>query len=107
MVTFRLIVDRLDYLSFRKGHDGDYKLEYSINDGPKKTVVMSVLGTEMFNQMPRYISHFYDIENVKMGDVITYTYSYYNTYFQEKEPSVVKGTQVVDKAYNPIEDEQH
>ena len=31
--TYRLIVDRLDYLSFRKGHDGEYTLVYSVNGG--------------------------------------------------------------------------
>jgi hypothetical protein len=106
LITFRLMVDRIEYLSFRKGHDGEYTLEYSVNDGPKQRVIMGVLGLELFNCVPTYVSHFYDIENVKMGDVITYTYSYYNTYFQVKDPCVVKGTQVVDKALEPSEDEQ-
>jgi hypothetical protein len=105
LITFRLMVDKIEYLSFRKGHDGEHTLEYSINGGPKNTVVMGVLGLELFNYMPTYVSHFYDIENVRIGDVITYSYSYYNTYFQQKEPNVVKGTQVVDKAYIPSENE--
>lgn len=99
--TYRLIVDKIDYLTFRKGHDGDYTLVYSVNGGQKHTVLMGKMGLELFNTMPTYISHYYDIVDVKTGDVIDYTYSYYNTYFQDKEPSVVKGSKVVDKPYIP------
>lgn len=99
--TYRLIVDKIDYLTFRKGHDGDYTLVYSVNGGQKHTVLMGKIGLELFNTMPTYISHYYDIVDVKTGDVIDYTYSYYNTYFQDKEPSVVKGSKVVDKPYIP------
>ena len=97
--TYRLIVDRLDYLSFRKGHDGEYTLVYSVNGGEKHTVIMGKVGFELFNNQPTIISHYYDITHVKVGDVIDYTYSYYNTYFQEKEPSVVSGSKVVDGPY--------
>ena len=99
--TYRLIVDKIDYLTFRKGHDGDYTLVYSVNGGQKHTVLMGMMGLELFNTMPTYISHYYDIVNVKTGDVIDYTYSYYNTYFQDTEPSVVEGSKVVDKPYLP------
>ena len=99
--TYRLIVDRLDYLSFRKGHDGEYTLVYSVNGGDKHTVIMGKVGFELFNNQPTVISHYYDIKDVKVGDVIDYTYSYYNTYFQEKEPSIVSGRKVVDGPYIP------
>ena len=99
--TYRLIVDKIDYLTFRKGHDGDYILVYSVNGGQKHTVLMGKIGLELFNTMPTYISHYYDIVDVKTGDVIDYTYSYYNTYFQDTEPSVVEGSKVVDKPYIP------
>ena len=77
--TYRLIVDKIDYLTFRKGHDGDYTLVYSVNGGQKHTVLMGKIGLELFNTMPTYISHYYDIVDVKTGDVIDYTYSYYNS----------------------------
>ena len=99
--TYRLIVDRLDYLTFRKGHDGEYTLVYSINGGEQHTVIMERIGFELFNNQPTIISHYYDVTNVKVGDVIEYTYSFYNTYFQETEPSVVEGTQVVDGPFVP------
>ncbi|MBE5935227.1 MAG: hypothetical protein E7262_05485 [Lachnospiraceae bacterium] len=101
--TYRLIVDRLDYLTFRKGHDGDYTLVYSVNGGKKYTVIMGRVGFELFNNQPTIISHYYDVANVKVGDVIDYTYSYYNTYFQDEEPSVVSGSKVVDGPYIPEE----
>ena len=99
--TYRLIVDRLDYLTFRKGHDGEYTLVYSVNGGEQHTVIMGRVGFELFNNQPTVISHYYDVTNVKVGDVIEYTYSFYNTYFQDTEPSVVEGTQVVDGPYEP------
>ena len=99
--TYRLIVDRLDYLTFRKGHDGEYTLVYSINGGEQHTVIMGRVGFDLFNNQPTVISHYYDVTNVKVGDVIEYTYSFYNTYFQDTEPSVVEGTQVVDGPYVP------
>ena len=99
--TYRLIVAKMSYLSYCKGHDGDYTLEYCVNKGEKHTVVMRKIGFELFNCQPTVIGRYHDIENVKVGDVIDYTYSYYNTYFQEKEPSIVSGRKVVDGPYIP------
>ena len=103
--TYRLIVAKMSYLSYCKGHDGDYTLEYCVNKGEKHTVVMRKIGFELFNCQPTVIGRYHDIENVKVGDVIDYTYSYLNTYFQEKEPSVVSGSAIVDGPYVPEENQ--
>ncbi|MBE5935486.1 MAG: hypothetical protein E7262_06815 [Lachnospiraceae bacterium] len=94
--TYRLYVDYLEYLSFRKGHDGEYTIQYTVNDEEMRTAVMKIEGFELFNCQPTFISHYIDIEGVTEGDVIEYTYSYMNYYMQYDTPSVESGVQIVE-----------
>lgn len=95
--TYRLYVDKLDNVSYYKGHNGIYNITYSINGGEEITKEMSV-EVEMFfnNSYPAYYMHYVDVENVKEGDVIDYVYSYNNNYlYPDEEPLNCPGSKVV------------
>ena len=104
-VTYRLVVHKMDYYSFCKGNSGEHTLEYRVNGGPVHKVKMRTVAFEpVVNTQPLTWGHAYDIEGVKDGDIIDYTYTYYNFYFQFKENTQVTEQKVVAKPYMP-EDE--
>ena len=94
--TYRLYVDYMEYYSFRKGHDGEYTISYTVNDEKSYTTTMEVEGFKMFNCQPTFISHYVDIPDVSEGDTIEYTYSYMNYYMQYDTPSTGSGVIVVE-----------
>lgn len=94
--TCHHVFEKMEYITYCKGHNVPHTLVYSVNGGEKITDSLKLDCEDIRSGIPHYMMYYYDFPNVKVGDVIEYEYSYTYRYGGFPEERAIPGTFVVE-----------
>lgn len=95
--TYEYIFITLDYNIYCMGHDRPHTLVYRVNGGEEITTMVDTRAENVRSGCPQFMTFYYDFPNVKVGDVVEYSYSYEYIYGGFPEQRGDSGSFVVEE----------